>query len=202
MKSNPQIRDRVIFVSLVDILLQLVFVLLIVILYVFNDYQRILVINQNNESCPANLTSCKEIEKKLEDKIKELEKLATFQQEKIDELNKGNLIACIPASTTSEKTSLTFKAISPSTLAFTGFTTEYLAYIEQQNYRDKLLQAKQIHEGKVFSIKDIEMNFGFVRQKNCYHVARVIDPSGVMPSKQIDFLRNQVRKIIRQRNVE
>lgn len=195
MKSNPQRRDRVVFVSLVDILLQLLFVLLIVILYVFNDYQRILVINQNNEASSKKLTAS-------EEKLKELEKKVLIQKKQIDEFNAGNLIACIPASTTSEKVSLLFNANSQNTLVFAGFSPDYLTYLKEKEDSARQQQAAKIKSGTVFPIESIESNFGFVRQSNCYHVARVNDPSGVMPSKQIDSLRNQVRAIIRQRNKE
>ena len=195
MKSNPQRRDRVVFISLVDILLQLLFVLLIVILYVFNDYQRILVINQNNETCSTKLTSC-------EEKLKELEKVVATQKKEIDEFNVGNLIACIPASTTSEKVSLSFNATSQNSLVFTGFSPDYIKYLEERKDNGRQLLAGKIAPGTIFPIESIEKNFGFVRQSNCYHVARVSDSSGVMPSKQIDSIRNQVRAIIRQRNEE
>ena len=197
MTKTSQRKDRVVFVSLIDILLQLSFVLLALVLYVFNDYSRVLILNSDLEKPLAHA-------KVLEDENEKLKIQNDGFKKRIDELTHGNLIACIPATAiraTREKSSLLFKAIDNKTLQFQGFTLEYLNYLDSKN----LTQLKNIAENmnknskdKNYNVDDIEKNFAFIREPDCYHIASVIDGTGgKLSSPEMDKLRGKVSNTVR-----
>lgn len=146
-------RDRVIFISLIDILLQLIFVLMIIILTVFNDYEK------TRTSFKELVTTNKDVsvlKKKLDQCEVEASKC------------KGTLQACIPASNIREKNSVRFRFVDKDTVQFIKFEDAYLDYLKE-NKDQRRLSMLNIEPMKKFSLEEFNSTFIFVREPTCYH---------------------------------
>jgi hypothetical protein len=155
VKKNLAQRDKVVFISLIDILLQLTFVLLIVILFIYKD----------NESMIFTISSLQEASKEAGSCTTEKDQC---KAELLD-LKKQYLQACIPASKTSALPSVKFKAQSTSTVIFEEFTPDYYKYIAAKGDKTREAKARSMKLGSQISLDEVESMFSFIREGDCYH---------------------------------
>jgi hypothetical protein len=155
LKKNLARRDKVVFISLVDILLQLSFVLLIVILFVYKEHDSLLVQYEALRKSTADASQCiaekNQCEKELSD------------------IKKQYLQACIPLSKTSAAASVRFTAYSTNAVIFQGFTPDYFKYLAGKNDSVREQRAKAVKTNATINLNDIEGTFGFIREVDCYH---------------------------------
>ena len=162
MKSKEIKRDRVIFISLIDILLQFIFVLLIVVLFVYRDYDSMVIKLTNSSKCEADKDSCKKDLQRCENQSNQC-------NTKLENYLKDNLQACMAISKTNTAKSINFSQKSTNEVIFENFTESYLRYLSETNQKNKIETAKLIKEGTVIKLDNIEKLFGFVREQYCYH---------------------------------
>lgn len=179
MKTRISQRDRVLFVTLTDILLQFVFVLLIVIFFVYKEYTQLIL-----KTATATVSRI-EIEKLKEENNKlKVEYDSCKSQKKVCELAyadyvRKHLEACIVFSKTSAAQSVIFKASTTNEVIFQQFTDHYFKYLKSNNDIIRENSAKTIMPGTTIQLSDIEKYFSFVREKNCYHEFSVIPISTI-----------------------
>jgi len=155
LKKNLARRDKVVFISLVDILLQLTFVLLIVILFVYKEHDSLIVKYETLRKSTADASQC------IADKNK--------CEQELSDIKKQYLQACIPLSKTAAAPSVKFTAYSTRAVIFQGFTGDYFKYIESKNDLTREKKAKNIKPGLTVELSDIEGTFGFIREPDCFH---------------------------------
>jgi hypothetical protein len=155
LKKNLARRDRVVFISLVDILLQLSFVLLIVILFVFKEHETLFVQYENLKKNTMDSSQC----------IAEKDQC----QKELSDIKKQYLQACITLSKTAPAASVKFSAYSTNTVIFQGFTPEYFKYLAGKNDSFREQRAKVLKANSMINLSDIESTFGFIREGDCYH---------------------------------
>ena len=143
------------FISLVDILLQLTFVLLIVILFVYKEHDALIVKYETLRKTTADASQC------IADKNK--------CEQELSDIKKQYLQACIPSSKTTAAPSVIFTAYSTRAVIFQGFTGDYFRYIESKNDLSREKKAKNIKPGSTMELSDIEGTFGFIREPDCFH---------------------------------
>ena len=147
-------RDRVVFISLIDILLQLIFVLMIIILTVFNDYEKTRTSLMELQSANKNVVDLKS---RLDQCEVEAGKC------------RGTLQACIPASNIREKYSIKFKVLDRDTIQFLKFEDAYIDYLKTKGDQRRLSLVSSIEPMKIFSFDEFDKSFIFVREPYCYH---------------------------------
>jgi len=155
VKKSLAQRDKVVFISLIDILLQLTFVLLIVILFIYKD----------NESMIFTISSLQEASKDSSSCTAEKDQC---KAELLD-LKKQYLQACIPASKTFAAPSVKFMAQSTSTVIFQEFTVNYYKYLSEKGDKVREVKARSIKSGTQVNLDDIESMFAFIREGDCFH---------------------------------
>ena len=169
-------RERIIGISLVDILIQVVFVLFIALIAGYEDPEIRLRNSKfedaGRELCQTGPSGRDSIKKCVEDyaKLKEVNGKADTEN--------GKLIACMPRSDRMH-TNYAFKYTivkrdSPkieATIYFDGFTKEYFDYLNEHKMEESLKSANAIKPGSVISVSELEENFGFIREVDCYHEA-------------------------------
>lgn len=155
MKKSLARRDKVVFISLVDILLQLVFVLLIVIIFVYKEYDSLKITyetlrksTEDSSQCIAEKNQC---------------------QKELSDIKKQYLQACIPLSKTSAAASVRFTAYSTNAVIFQGFTPDYFKYLATKNDSAREQKARAVKLNSTMDLGDIERTFGFIREDDCYH---------------------------------
>ena len=174
MKKNLARRDRVVFISLVDILLQLSFVLLIVILFVFKEHDALYVQYENLKKNTMDASQC----------IAEKNQC----QKELSDIKKQYLQACISLSKTNAATSVKFSAQSTNAVIFQEFTPDYYKYLASRGDSIREQKARQIPQNTVIELGNIERTFAFIREADCYH------EFNVAPIRTIDSVEmSQVR---------
>ncbi len=158
MSKNLARRDKVVFISLVDILYQLIFVLLIVVLSVYKDFSTLVTQVGNIDKTILEANQCKA---------------------QLNECRKQNLQACLPASKTSTVRSIIFEANSSTSLVFVGFSLDYYKYLESNGDKAREKLARSFQPGVVMSVNDLEKNFSFVREDDCFHDFKLIPLRGM-----------------------
>lgn len=170
-------RERIIGISLVDILIQIVFVLFIALIAGYEDPENRLRKSEFEEAgrelCDTGPSGRDSIKKCVEDfqKLKEVNGKADTEN--------GKLIVCMPTSDRMH-TNYAFKytivkrdslKIDKATIYFDGFTKEYFDYLNEHKMEKSLKSANAIKLGSVISVSKLEENFGFIREVDCYHEA-------------------------------
>lgn len=177
MSKNFAKRDKVVFISLIDILLQLTFVLLIVVLFVYRENETMLItLNQLRDST-KDIGTCKAEKDQCEAELLDLKK--------------QYLQACIPASRTSAAPSVRFMAQSTSAVIFQEFTPSYYRYLSEKGDKVREAKARAIKSGAQVSLDDMENTFAFIREGDCYHEFTVI-PIASINSVESDRVRSRI----------
>lgn len=196
-------RERIIGISLVDILIQIVFVLFIALIAGYEDPENRLRKSEFEEAgrelCDTGPSGRDSIKKCVED----------FQ--KLEEVNgkadteNGKLVACMPKSDRMH-TNYAFKytivkrdslKIDKATIYFDGFTKEYFDYLNEHKMEKSLKSANAIKPGSVISVSELEENFGFIREADCYHEALSINNDGEDSRKLATPVRDRVNQVIK-----
>lgn len=156
-------RERLIGISFVDILIQAVFLLFIALTV---GYQDPVVIERIKEYAAAGQDLCNKVDK---GSIKECVEVLGPVAEKEREKGTVKLVPCMkPSSETSLSVTARFLVVSPQTVRFDGFTDTYKNYLKNNNDEYRLNKTQKIQPAE-FTISDVESNFGFIREKNCFH---------------------------------
>ena len=155
MKNNLARRDKVVFISLVDILLQFVFILLIVILFVYKAYDTLIVTQDGENKTKEDVAAC------VREKNKCVKDFIDFKKE--------HLQACMPKSKTEALKAVIFTAYSTNEVVFKGFTSDFYKYLDEKGDKAREVKASGIKLGTLFNLRDIEMVFSFIREQDCYH---------------------------------
>ncbi len=158
MSKSLARRDKVVFISLVDILYQLIFVLLIVVLSVYKDFSTLVTQVGSMDKTILEANQCKA---------------------QLNECRKQNLQACIPASKTSTVRSVIFEANSSGSLVFQGFSDDYYRYLKENDDKLREQAAKSIKPGIVMSVHEVEKKFSFVREDDCFHDFKLTPVKGM-----------------------
>lgn len=195
-------RERIIGISLVDILIQIVFVLFIALIAGYEDPEIRLLKSEfeyaGRELCQTGPSGRDSIKKCVEDyaKLKEV-------NGKADNEN-GKLVACMPQSD-GIHTNLAFNytivkrdspEIDKAKIYFDGFTKDYLDYLNEHKMEKSLKSAHAIKRG-IISVLELEENFGFIREADCYHEARSINNDGEDSRKLAAPVRDRVNQVIK-----
>jgi hypothetical protein len=203
-------RERIIGISLADILLQAVFLLFIALIIGYEDPQNLILIKEYQEFgkdlCTKkntdSLTQCKEqvikddqyaeVGRKLcTGKLQDSEKCIKHYLDAVEANNKskGNLVACMHISTTLDETypAAVFKIYSKDVIQFIKFTQEYKNYLTEHNDQTRLDKVNAISENYKFSPDAIESTFGFIRQDDCFHKPSFI--SGTSNLSQAEWVQ-------------
>ena len=204
-------RERIIGISLADILLQAVFLLFIALIIGYQDPQTIISLQVDKEYvqfgkdlCTKkntdSLIPCKE--QVIEDdkyaevgktlcsgKFQDNQKCIKHYLDAIEANNKfkGNLVACIPKSTTDAYPAAEFRVYSKDVIQFIKFRNEYKDYLTDRHDQARLDKVNAIAENTKFSRGDIEATFGFIRQDDCFHRASFI--SGTTNMSQLEWVQ-------------
>lgn len=188
-------RERIIGISLADILLQAVFLLFIALIIGYEDPQNLILIKEYQEFgkdlCTKkntdSLTQCKEqvikddqyaeVGRKLcTGKLQDSENCIKHYLDAVEANNKskGNLVACmpIPKATKDVYPVAWFTIYSKDEIQFIKFTAEYKDYLTEHHDQSRLDKVKAIQEKSKFSRNQIEGIFGFVKQDDCFHRGR------------------------------
>lgn len=188
-------RERVIGISLADILLQAVFLLFIALIIGYKDPQQLLLIQKYeqlgrdlcNKKNPDSLKECKEQEIIKDQSFIEVgKKLCEGKYEKnhqkcIKEYlnamdfkkNKGNTMACMPINNKDWYKAVEFHVYGGDEIEFVRFTEEYENYLIRQNDRKRQAQVNEIKKkkGERYTGSELEKTFKFIRQNDCFHQA-------------------------------
>lgn len=151
-------RDKVVFISLVDILYQLIFVLLIVVLSVYKDFSTLVTQVGSMDKTILEANQCKN---------------------QLNECRKQNLQACIPASKTSTVRSVIFEASASGSIVFKSFSDDYYRYLTNKDDRFREQAARSIKPGVVMSVDDVEKKFSFIRESDCFHDFSLVPLKGM-----------------------
>lgn len=151
-------RERLIGISFIDILIQVIFVLFLALGVGYVD--------------PTKLEKIENMEKRLDDICHRINKDSTKPcfdiLEKTVAQQKSLLLCIAPKSSNSQTTSAYFKVHSPNAVKFQGFSKEYKNYLRETQQTQKLQKIETIKIG-LYQIQSIENTFGFIREKGCYH---------------------------------
>ena len=182
MKKSLAQRDKVVFISLVDILLQLAFVLLIVIIFVYKEFDTISVQYDTLKKNTADASQC--IDKKNQ------------CEKELNDIKRQYLQACIPLSKTNAATSIKFSAYSTNAVIFQEFTSEYYKYLNSKGDSTRAQKARDIKQGTTFELGNIEGTFAFIREGDCYHEFAV-SPIRTIDSVEISQVRGRMHGTFR-----
>ena len=155
MKKSLAQRDKVVFISLVDILLQLVFVLLIVVIFVYNEFETLIVTHNNLKNSTADASQC----------VAEKDRC----EKELSDIKKQYLQACISISKTRAAASVNFAAYSTNAVIFQGFTPDYYKYLSVKGDAPREQRAREIRPNSLIELNNIERTFAFIREGDCYH---------------------------------
>lgn len=195
-------RERIIGISLVDILIQVVFVLFIALIAGYEDPEIRLRNSKfedaGRELCQTGPSGRDSIKKCVEDYAK-----LKAVNGKADNEN-GKLVACMPQSdgksthpafkyTVAKRDSL---KIDKAKIYFHGFTKDYLDYLNEHKMERSRKLADAIKEGFI-SVSELEKNFGFIREADCYHEAQSIHNDVEDSQKLANPVKGRVNKVIR-----
>lgn len=158
MSKNIARRDKVVFISLVDILYQLIFVLLIVVLSVYKDFSTLVTQVGSMDKTILEANQCKA---------------------ELKECRKQNLQACLPASKTSTIRSVIFEANSSGSIVFKSFSDDYYKYLIGKDDKLREQAARSIKPGLIMSVHDVEKKFSFIREDDCFHDFSLIPLKGM-----------------------
>lgn len=198
-------RERVVGISLADILLQAIFLLFIALLVGYKDPKEWVVLQESSaigkdlcnktdsdsmKACVQDFIKDKDLVEKLcngeykyDDKKKCLEAYLEAMK-KTKEEKKGHLVPCIPAlnSTKDTEISVYFKIIDKQTVRFDKFSEKYINYLTSHKDEARLKKVEEIksHGQHSFNINNTELNekFEFMREKECYHVPNTSPENG------------------------
>jgi biopolymer transport protein ExbD len=184
VEKNLARRDKVVFISLIDILLQLVFVLLIVVIFLYKEYESLIVTYADLKKASSEKSQCENQKKQLESQKNQCELI-------LNDLRKQYLQACMTRSKTSPIAAVKFKALTTNSVIFLEFTDEYFNYISEKREEIKLSKAKEMKSGSIIELKDIEKYFGFIRESDCYHEFSII-PIPTINSVESAHVRTKV----------
>ena len=219
-------RERVVGLSLADILLQAVFLLFIALIIGYEDPIILLQIKEYaqvgkdlcNKKHKDTLTECKEQIVKDENNANHDifadvgNKLckAKYKDPKICiedylaamKLKAGNLAACIPKKgesqiSTDAEPSVEFRIMGANEIRFERFTVQYLKYLQSNNDQTRLIKANSIKEKQTYLLKDIESEFAFMRQSECFHQPRVLDSDNDFSRKDLYNATNVILRTVK-----
>ena len=189
-------------ISFVDILIQAVFLLLLILMVGYVDP----VVQNNFEFHEAGKDLCNKINKDSPiacvEFIKDKEVAVRNSGEKtldpskdfctkrklspkecksaLDQMaDNGSLFPCLQPASISQSTRATFFIIhAPGEIEFTKFSSEYLKYLEEQNFSEKLKKAEAISKSgkKMYSPAELTSYFDFVKEESCFHESNVGRP--------------------------
>ena len=191
-------RERMIGFSLVDILIQALFVLFIALTIGYVDpedrekteiYERV-----GRDLCEKSYTQS--TKKCVEDYLRAMDKFDKDNSQKITQKS-GNLNACIPLSSISAEKSIIFSWASPDSIRFLNFTPAYYNYLNQTDVH-KINVVKNLSENQVIDLSEIESKFGFVREKECWHDWNLrTDPNNNLKHSDVEKVRYTLFKTFR-----
>lgn len=189
-------RERVIGISLADILLQAVFLLFIALIVGYKDPQQLLLIQKFeqlgkdlcNKKNPDSLQECKEQEiikdqqfievgKKLcEGKYKDNKKCIQEYLAAIKEKD-GKASPCMPIDNKNWYAAVVFNVYSKDEIQFIKFTDEYENYLESRKDKIKLNFLNEIRKKQYtkFNRSELRSTFSFIKQVECFHKATYIN---------------------------
>lgn len=184
-------RERIIGLSLVDILLQAVFLLFVALVIGYEDPQIRLLQSEyqiaGRDLCQKDGPGRDSVTKCVED----LKRAKEFRN-KHSGANAANLFACMPKDKTSTKPAASFSLLTSSSFRFNEFTSDYYAYLTERSDTQRLAAAKSVRPGTVLSSAEIEKVFYFVREAECYHDTSS-SPAPTMSAQESDKARGVLR---------
>jgi hypothetical protein len=193
--SKKVSQERVMGISFVDILIQAVFLLLLILMVGYVDpeeKEKILLYeaagkdlcNKLNKDSPQACVEhvkdknievvnhqpkpidasefCKKRQLSPEDCKSTLDKMA----------DNVNLWPCIPPTSTSQLTrSIYWIARAPGEIEFSRFSNEYIKYLKENDFSDKLKKVDAINASgkKIYSPSEVISTFGFIKEELCFH---------------------------------
>jgi hypothetical protein len=193
--SKKVSQERVMGISFVDILIQAVFLLLLILMvgyvdpveqvkFEFSEAGKDLCNKLNKDSPQAcvefiqdknvNVSKpgpkpvdpaedfCKKRKLSPEDCKSTLDKMA----------DNVNLWPCIPPTSTSQLTrSIYWIARAPGEIEFSRFSNEYIKYLKENDFSDKLKKVDAINASgkKIYSPSEVISTFGFIKEELCFH---------------------------------
>lgn len=217
--SRKVSKERVMGISFVDILIQAVFLLLLILMVGYVDP----VVQNNFEFHEAGKDLCNKINKDspiacvefIKDKDvavknsgeKTLDPSKDFCAKRklspkeckstLDQMaENGSLFPCLSPVSKSQPTRATYFVVhSPGEIEFVRFSNEYLKYLEDQNFSEKLEKVEAISRSgkKVYSPSEITAYFDFVKEESCFHESSVGRPgkfSDADLAKELNAIRS------------
>lgn len=196
-------RERILGISLADILIQAVFLLFIALIVGYEDPERLVLLQKyeqfGKDLCdkkhPDNLTECREsfINDDRKDDYKKLwvglckDKYESSVDECIkkykndaEAMGKGHLIACIPnTNNVGAQPSVSFYIHSSDKVELIEFKKSYVDYLTENKDNARLEKVNSIKVRTIYSKAQIEPTFSFVRQPNCYHTTTIASPDAL-----------------------
>lgn len=206
-------------ISFVDILIQAVFLLLLILMVGYVDP----VVQNNFEFHEAGKDLCNKINKDSPigciEFIKDKEVAVRSPGEKTIDPSKdfcakrklspkeckstldqmaenGSLFPCLTPISKSQPTRATYFVIhAPGEIEFIKFSNEYLKYLAEQKFSEKLTKAEVISKStkKMYSASEVAAYFDFVKEESCFHESSVGRPgkfSDIDLAKELNAIRS------------
>ena len=194
--SKKVSQERVMGISFVDILIQAVFLLLVILMVGYIDpeeKEKILLyevagkdlctkLNRDTPQACVEYVKDKNIEvvnhepKPIDVSGEFCKKRQLTPQECKSTLDKMadnvNLWPCIPPTSTSQLTrSIYWIARAPGEIVFSRFSNEYIKYLKENGFSDKLKKVEAISASgkKIYTPSDVIATFGFIKEELCFH---------------------------------
>lgn len=198
--SKKVSQERVMGISFVDILIQAVFLLLLILMvgYVDPEDPKFQFDEAGKDLCKKlkqdTPQACVEYIKDKQlviDEPKPLDVAADFCKKR--QLSPGackatldkmagniNLFPCISPSSTFQLAKTAFWIFrSPGEIEFSRFSAEYVKYLSENGFTDKLKKVDLINESgrKIYSHTDVISTFGFIKEELCFHDYSIARPN-------------------------
>lgn len=203
-------RDKVILLTLIDLLLQLLFLFLFAVLVIsqtslsekdWKDWIEISkVIKEGNINVPSFGPTWQMgqdcIFQKKDWKSPEQCRPIGFKPNDLDKLPELRL--CLNTSDDKKATtpSTHWSINNPEEIQFDGFTDSYIEYLNAKQDKEKLAHVARLagYRGRKFSPEEILNTFAFIREVNCYHERRIRRP-GQFSDSQLNTAFSALNKL-------